>query len=400
MHFLFSIILPLTTFLNIKSEATRDYYTFDSLDYFGISLGMEPYSWGVFIDTLNDYFILYDQETEFEWPAKIIQNTQGIVKGEKRKIINYGRKIEATSFSSSVIIKKTPIIIKVFNYYYTTEKCSDNLVWDFIPSFVRQLSLGFGLDVHDPKFSLIHMIYESGFITRKCFSFEGKIGSTVNIGHLPEERLKEYQYNATFNIPPEEKNWGISIDSLVIEGMKYKVSKYALINSSINNLIRSFDLYNIFKDYFNQDIMFKGRCEEKNQKIQCKTRKTEINKNVTINTGNNPSFNISLKHFFKCSGESCLLLVSYDEKDDNVNQENNTIQFGFPFIKLFDLFEFDFDKRTVAIYDQKIKFFYGSFDNPITMKIIKYSLIIIMGFVGMFCCFLLYIKIIVYKSIS
>ena len=402
MYFCLSFVIAFSTLFYIKSEAIRDYYTFTSVEHFGISLGMEPYSWGVFVDTLTDYFILYDPdpENEFEWPTKIIQNTKGIVKGENKEIINYGRKIEATSFSSYVFIKQSPIIIKVFNYYYTREKCSDNLVWDFIPPNVRQLSLGFGLNVHDPKFSLIHMIAESGFISRKCFSLRGQSNLSINIGPLPVERLNEYKYNATFNIPEGENEWGISIDSLVIEGIKFNVNKYALINSSINPLFRSFDIYNILKEYFTKDVMFKDKCKEKNRKLKCEIGKTEINQNVTINTGNSASFNISLKRFFKCSREICHLLVSYDEKVDNLNQGNNTIQVGLPFIQLFDLLEFDFDKRNVAIYAQNIQFFYENFNNSASIKIKKYSLIIIMGFVGVFCCLLLFVKINIYNNLS
>lgn len=375
------------------------YYSIKALDcffenshhlFYSISLTFNPHNWGVFVDTKNPYFMVYDPPGSQEWSIMLINETSGLKKGENTTIENYDKQIPVTSYSSSIKLKRDENYFD-YHYYYTKEKCSDELVWEYIHPNYRQFSIGFGLNVEDPKYSFIDLLNKNGIISKRRFSFIPPYN--LVIGPYPEAELNNLS-NATYYIPSHEKNWGFHINSISIEKRRYKINKYVEVNSGIPYVFRSYKIYSIFKRYLLGNEQFKKKCSENlnNRTIECEIEESSMNHNITIDIGNGIQFSVPLNKFFKWSGSiSSSLMIFYDQNEDDKSLENEIMEVGMNFMQLFDNVQFDFDYKNISFYSSTISIIksndYWSLREGITI----YLLIFMSGLMIIFSC-LLFIK--------
>ena len=380
-------------FININAFIfSKDYISFDSTQlFFEVELRIGQTNWGVFIDTINDYFILYDPPNEYNWPKEIINESKRITKENDKAILNYDQTINATIYTSSIRVDNDRIKIQNFSFYYTKHKARDDLVWNYIYDNYRQLSCGLGLNVQNPEFSLVYSLFNRKHILKKTFSFFSN--KKLIIGQYPEDNV-QFLYNTTYNIPLNEKNWGFSINSISLGKKRYSINQYALINSAIEPIFRSYHIYSIFKDYLLGDKEFKNKCSENiiNRTIYCSFNsltENTISHNVIVTLDNGIQFNISLSDFFKIdSSTSSMLSLSYVYYDNAYQSNlNDILQVGIKFIKLFDKIEFNYDNRNITFSTNTTGFFLKekAYSFYIKKKLIIYVIIILLF---IFSCFL------------
>lgn len=336
---------------------SQEYLAFHVESYFfEVDIRIGEGHWGFFVDTLNDYSILYDPPNEYEWPYSII-NENKVTKGEDKIINNYYNPIDATIYSLPIRVNNNENLINNFSLYYSKSKCKDELVWDYISDNYRQLSCGFGLNVQDPQFSLISSLYTSNYIATKSISFFSD--TMVVLGRYPENR-ENFLYKFTYNIPSKEKEWGMYINSITLGGKQYTLNKYVLINSAIQPIFRSNFIYSIFREYLLGDTEFKNNCSENlaNKTIDCSFDLSIRNTthNIIIKLDNGIQFNFSLSDFFEESSSVYSLKYIYNDNAHNANTNNDVIQVGINFIKLFDKMELNFDYRNVTFYSNNTDF--------------------------------------------
>ena len=376
-----TLFVLLFQFSHINSKNELSYIS--NQDYYSIGIIMNPGGrWGCFIDTFNEYLILYDPPNEYEWPKRIIARIDSNPKDEYISISNYGIKIKAQTFSTETTInskKKKNKMLPNFKFYYTKEKCQDDGVWSNIHSNTRQLSVGLGLGVKDEKYSLVHSLFKEGIISKKCFSFDhnNKGSIQINFGAISNENIDKYKYSTNIVIPSSKNKWGFTINSITIERKKYNINKYAYINSGLNSFIRSKHIYNLFNEYFTQNSFFKDICIETNNKIiKCLLNET-IDKNVTFSLGSGIEFTISLNYLFKTQKIRGMLDIIYPDKEQNEPEES--IHLGKSFLQLFNLIMFDFDSRKISFKSNLIEFSTPSISNSNHILYVLYFLIILVG---------------------
>ena len=343
------ISLLITNIICQNSE--KVYYSFNSdEEFYGLSLKNQPGErYRYFIDTYNEYIILYDPPNEMEWPKDIIKYLEEKQNDEYTTIYNYDIPIKVKEFSSNIELSND-IEIETLNFYYTNKKCQDNNVWENIPSNIRQLSLGLGLGVANENYSLIHSLFNQEKISNKCFNFEHINGNIyINFGHLPE--IAKFEWNSTISIPSKVNKWGLQINSLMINGQIYRINQYAYINSGIDTSIQSKYIYTIMKQHLDENSYFNDNCKETiGNVIECATLENLTNFNLTFNFGDNIGFNISLHSLFKTIEQQKIFTITYKEEDQSIH-------LGKSFLELFNLIEFNFDSRSITLYSNTIPFF-------------------------------------------
>ena len=120
-------------------------------DSFSFEIQIEPSCWYVFFDTINEYFILYQpndsDDDDYKWPDKLINPTLSLVEKGETTLINYDQPIQTKMYTLSVGFENEPLELNNFTVYYSKEHCQDDKVWKTMGRNIRQLSLGFGLNV-------------------------------------------------------------------------------------------------------------------------------------------------------------------------------------------------------------------------------------------------------------
>lgn len=308
--------------------------------YYKFSIFLPPNNWIVFIDTFNEYLILYDPVFGEEWPKQILNSTFNLTKGEEQIINNYQRQLNATVYTSPVANKNSNNSVNL-SYYYTKDIYRDYNVWNNIPINSRQLSLGIGLNVKNENFSFIYLLYKKGYISQKCFSFYHE-KNTINLGPIPRQMLLKYPYKFKIIVPVNENHWGFNINTLTINRIEINIGKFAVINSGLKELVVSKDLYLAFKNFFFSNDNYRDICIEK-KRIECNITKEQMNETVFLNIGDNIVVNISLFSLFKCYNQNCIF-------DKVINDDTPITQVGYSFLKLFNFIEFDFESRSIAFF--------------------------------------------------
>ena len=363
--FIVPLILLLLSSTSTKTITTMSYYPHD----YSIGLTIEPNSWRLFIDIYNQNFILYypPDDRYYSWPQNLLRYSEDLIEGTDIQIESYTKQIQAKEYYVPVHTEGCNLN---FTLYYTENACADDRSYYSIERNIRQLTIGFGLDVkpHQEQSSLIHSLYKCNAIDSKTFSFEHKrdyngkaIVKNIRFGSVGQSLLDSYIYNFTSHVDVIHHQWGIMFDSLFIGNktvIKVNMNKFTPLNSALNTTIRSYDVYQAVKLYLTKEHSYlKERCEEVNEYdtvcIRCSgVSESELEETVNVRVEGVKEIKIPLKYFCNWESESnCVMSgVYYD-----VNDEQHEVQFGKEFLFLFDLIEFDYDKRSIGFYSNSLE---------------------------------------------
>ena len=332
-------------------------------DVFSFEIKIEPGCWYVFLDTINEYFILYQpndsDDDDYKWPDRLIKQTHSIVEKGQTTLINYNQPIQTKIYTLTIGFENTSFELHNFTTYYTNDHCQDDKVWQTVDRNIRQLSLGVGLNVQNPSHSLIYELHRNNIITERKFSYETGERQYITLGSN-DARKQNYVNKFISKIPIEEHTWGLKINRIIINNKKYDFEKFAFINSGLDMMFRSFNVYQVFKSYLQENKKYKDICKEtiylSSVTMECGIALDEINEMIRLNVANEIAFDIPLHKFFVSmnSKKSWMKYVYYDMRNDNKN--DNSIQVGKIFLEMFNLVEFDFDKRIIEFYSQNLEF--------------------------------------------
>lgn len=388
----FIILSLLIPFKFINSSQEKYYRSDSSFSTYTIDIRFEPTGgWLFFPDTYNEYSIFYDPPDGDIWPQRLINSIDEKLDKENISIINYDKVIQAQSFTFDVSMAIRDKNTKL-NIYYTNETCQDQNVWKTEQENVRQLSIGFGLEIKDPSYSLIHSLYNNKLISDKCFSFQhNKEFHFINVGPISKTHLITNYYNTTVIVPNDVHKWGVKINSISFEGKKFTIGKYAYFNSGMKYAFKSSTIYNIFKQYLNEDLFFNNHCNNNENSIRCNISIKSMNQNITFSIDKGISFNISLSSFFsKVKNDISDLDIIYDS-NSHINENEEVIHIGKGFMKAFQLIEFNYDKREISFYHDS-PFIIEKF--TIDIKYLHYLLLIISLFLFGNSILLIYLKLV------
>ena len=363
--FLFIILLLLLSSISNKTITSPSYYSYD----YSIGITIEPNSWRLAIDIYNTNFILYypPEDRYYTWPKNLLDYSDNLTEGNNVQIQVYNKPIEAKEYFVPANIEGCKFN---FTLYYTENSCPDERSYYSIERNIRQLSIGFGLDVkpNQEQSSLIHSLYNHQAIDSKTFSFEHKrdyigkaITKNIRFGSVGQSLLNSYEYNFTSYVDAYHYKWGILFDSICIGNktlIKVNMNVFAPLNSALNTTIRSYEVYEAFKLFLTKEHSYlKSHCKEVNEYdtvcIRCSgVSEGDLGETVNVYVEGIKEIKIPLKYFCVWENESSCLMsgVYYDVKD-----EQHEVQFGKGFLFLFDLIEFDYEQRKIAFYSHTLE---------------------------------------------
>ena len=364
---------------------------------YSITINIDPCNWRVILDTMNSYFILYDNfESSHPWAKRIIKESTNITQGKNHTVKNYINNIKVTEYYSPLKFKIFTHELQQFYYYYTTAQCQDRKVWSTVDPNIRQLSLGLGLNVKQKKYSFVYTLYDNNIINKSVFSFEHSLNERnkkikyIHFGEVDNKIKNKYSHSFVSSIPFMQNMWGIYISYISIGNKITPVKSFAKINSGIQENIRSFMIYKIFKEFLLEHSQYKDKCKEYNLKnniitIVCDDiPKDQFNDEITFIVNNKIEFNVPIKTFFTLSGNTCKLSeIYFDSKNKNYE-----LQVGQGFLEMFDLVEFNFEQRDITFFSKDIIFKESKINDD------KLQLFILLISIMSMCnlCLLIYIK--------
>ena len=307
------------------------------------------------------YFIFSRRRQVLYLAKKFYHKHLKIQERNDTTITSYNNAINAKEYICSISFD---VMIRL-NVYYTKDPIVDNRSYYSIEKNIRQLTIGFGLDVkpNEEDSSLIHALYNNRLIESKKFSLENKktmngksVTNNIRFRPVRKSLLFSYKYNFTAHINTFYNKWGIMFNSISIGNetqYTVNINSFTPLNSAINTTFRSYDIYQAIKYFVTQKHSYlKNQCKEvkgdETISIRC-TNVTEedLTETVTIDLEQGIIFKIPLNYLFLWEKlNSCLLTGVYFD----VNDKEHEIQFGKKFFLLFDLIEFDFDHREITLY--------------------------------------------------
>ena len=153
---------------------------------FSLEVEIQPGCWYVFFDTLNEYFILYQpndsDDDDFKWPEHLIKQTPSVIEKGETTLMNYDQPIQTKVYTLSVGFEDMSLAVHNFTVYYTKDRCQDDKVWKTVDRNIRQLSLGFGLNVQNPSHSFIYELHRNEIISERKFSYETGTKNYITLG--------------------------------------------------------------------------------------------------------------------------------------------------------------------------------------------------------------------------
>ena len=261
-------------------------------------------------------------------------------------------------------------------------------------NFNESLPIGIGLTFHfdNEKFSLIHQLYNSGFINSKKFYFvppKMDIKGELFIGGIPKEKL-ENKYKSRCFLIKNSKKWTCDLNKIHII-INETIDIYNPINETItftsnfNNIIAPQNFITFLKKKYINKLLDNGKCFNRrinakkgnNFKIACKC---EILLDEIFYISfflNNYEYKLSIDELIQYDHGLCELLINGE-----INRTNQWIIGSLFYNK--HIIEFNYESKSITFYtNYKIK--YNGFidiDNiSITKNLFKFLICFLLFFI-------------------
>lgn len=142
--------------------------------------------------------------------------------------------------------------------------------------------VGLGHYFSDYSFSIVHQLYEKGYIKKKQFSIQRNLYVYLYLGEISKKTIEKLT-PITFKPIPKIKEWGFTLDSLVYMGQSIYIGKQLIITSSSNTLYVDKKMYLWIRDTLYKDEMANGTCFDNNYDKESilKCRTSEAQKKLT-----------------------------------------------------------------------------------------------------------------------
>ena len=305
------------------------------------------------------------------------------------------KSITHKSLSNNTIVLNAPL---------NAELISDNVMLEYeylITSFlfyiiefdeIRNLniedSFGFGYNMKNDSFSIVHLLYNNNIITRKVFYIRqwNEQSGYVFFGENDDKEMMKKPYRAFCNVNTQYNTWGCDVFSIQIDD---RYTYYISSNESYlyfdSGLREHYFPYNSF--LFLYDIMNKYEpCSiEKyysTQSIKCPKRLIEQLNSVKMNI-NGYLIELKLKDIFYCGiYKICRSTINYSDK------YKDSFVFGTSIFSSY-MVEFNYDESIIGLYSEN-KFQYIGKKKYYMKYIVIFNSVYLFLFI-IFNCIVLYI---------
>ena len=239
-------------------------------------------------------------------------------------------------------------------------------------NFNTSLPIGIGLTFHfdNEKYSLIHQLYNSGFINSKKFYFvppKKDIKGELYIGGIPKEKL-ENKYKSRCFLIKNSKKWSCDLNKVHII-INETIDIYNPINetvtftSNFNNIIAPQNFITFLKKKYINKLTDSGKCKNRrinakkgnNFKIACKCEILFNELHYITFILNNYEYKISIDELFQYDHGLCELLINGE-----INRTDEWIIGSLFYNK--HIMEFNYESKSISFYSNEIIKYNGFID--------------------------------------
>lgn len=280
-------------------------------------------------------------------------------------------------FCSSNIGFNQKFLSPLFYFYVTKNQMS------YIDSRNQGVSMSFSN--LNQSHSIIHQLFKNKEIGKLQFAFQyiNETDNYIHIGGVPNIEQLLYPHQAKCLINQTAKIWGCDINKIYIGRKEYIFNVIASFHSAVDGFIESRMFFNFMKEIVLKKQVSSNKCEpfddfDSKDILYCEKGSLEGVDDLTF-VFNNFTFTIPIKELFIFNGHSYFSKFSYDFYD------LNKFDFGYQFIRLFNLSLFDYDKAEISFYT-----YFNGLNQKITTYNIEYillSIILICSFNSIFLYF-------------
>ncbi len=239
-------------------------------------------------------------------------------------------------------------------------------------NFNTSLPIGIGLTFHfdNEKYSLIHQLYNSGFINSKKFYFvppKKDIKGELYIGGIPKEKL-ENKYKSRCFLIKNSKKWSCDLNKVHII-INETIDIYNPINetvtftSNFNNIIAPQNFITFLKKKYINKLTDSGKCKNRrinakkgnNFKIACKCEILFNELHYITFILNNYEYKICIDELFQYDHGLCELLINGE-----INRTDEWIIGSLFYNK--HIMEFNYESKSISFYSNEIIKYNGFID--------------------------------------
>lgn len=271
-------------------------------------------------------------------------------------------------FCSSNIILNDKLLSTPLYFYITKNQMSGG------DSREQGLSMSFS-NINETH-SFIHQLYQTKEIGKLQFAFQygNETGSYFHIGGVPNINQLLYPHKAECLINQTAKMWGCDINKIFVGRKEYKFKVFASFHSAIDTFIESRLFFNFMMDVVLKEQTKLKKCEpfddfDSKDTLYCEKGSLDGIDDLTF-IFNGFTFTIPIKELFFYNGHSYFSKFSYEFYD------LNKFDFGYQFIRLFNLSLFDYNKGSISFY---------TYSNNLNQGITTYNMEYILLSIGLLC---------------
>ena len=220
------------------------------------------------------------------------------------------------------------------SFYYTTNieldnsQSINNISFFISNATMEDINFGLSFGYHHTieTSSIVHNLYQRREIDKKIFAFEFfNNKSSFHIGGIQYDKQNYVQYKGSIKINENFPTWGFELKEIMFHNVTYKINLPVIINSASNFLFDSDELYELFSNFH------------------------KVNKEDTIDF---IFHSLIIKINARCfnNNYSPSVMKSSARKDEQFKG----IIFGTQFLELFNYTIFDYDKKQIEFYSDRI----------------------------------------------
>lgn len=268
------------------------------------------------------------------------------VSPEEKKIISnpetltiFNSNIKAKQAESNFAFPNTSISLSNFPFYYVKEKPNG-----FFDSFPLAHS------IRNEKLSPIHYMYNNNFIKKKGFAIDFPHSSLI-IGDIPDNVLKDKKYNVNCTVDKNSIFWGCKINKVLFGNFYFDNQYYSYFQSQSNKILvpkafMKFIVDNFFQDKINNQLCYKDSTFSVSSYF-CDKQILKSFPDITFIMGNDTNITFKDNDLFQNSkGNEVKFLLEENKGND---QE---WMFGLVFLNKY-LTYFDYDTNLITFYNEE-----------------------------------------------
>ena len=259
----------------------------------------------------------------------------------KTKRINLIETFEVSHYKTSFEIQNIPIID--YSLYLSTDSIQ----------YYPDQGLGLAYKFEDNSFSIVHNLYKRNIIDHLTFTIESHRGyknASIHFGYTDIDLITKFK--GVLKVNDDIKYWGSMLNGITFNNTYYEMNSYSIINTCINELFYSdevFDfVYNvILSDYKKDGICYKNTTNIGLSYLTCKQKIREYNNELLFLFGTT-QIKLKVSDLFKPSYWGLVNSNPY------YPYRNKTV-IGIHLLKMMNYTLFDYENKEIVFYSDNIE---------------------------------------------